>query len=170
MKASLSIFASIFVLAGLISCEKNTAVKPVDFPPDLSGVYIGQAKILVEETQYWLNDSTKLLTLRDELVDETITVTAIDVATFQYKVEKTSSFNSFYDIADEQQLDSTYRWTSSYEYDKEWVSILQLQPETNTLEASMLVQDIFVDVAYDSLGNELYHFRQRKEYSITAVR
>jgi hypothetical protein len=149
-------------------CEDPTVP---DAAEDLSGIYIGEAEILIEETRWNVNGETTELVLVDTLIVDNIEVSAISLQDSMFQIERASDFfSSFYDFEGAISLSQDYTWQIAYAYDKAWETNIQFYPTQDSLTAYMIVNDIFESYKEDADGNVLYFYVKSRAYSINAIR
>lgn len=186
MKKILNAITILLLVTGFFCCEKDVVtpkdpvkIETVDSttaPVGLSGVYIGQAKIWVEETQRWPDQSQVTLIRRDEIVPETLHVTAIDISKNIYSITRTSDFTADYDFATVSppypiELDQDSQWHYSYRYDKVWSTTLQFYGSADSLAAEILQRELCPTIVPDSTGiYTAYEYMLNTKYSVEATR
>lgn len=160
----------VLILVGVccfLCCEKPSNPSP----PDLSGIYQGEAEVSILETRSDLNGDITELVILDTLIMDHITVSAVSLEDYIFHIERSSDFfSSFYDFEGEKSISQDYQWNVGYEYDKKWETYIHFNPAQDSLSAYMLVSDIFESFQEDSQGNLLYYYVRKKEYKIKAVR
>lgn len=163
----------LFVALSLIistACENGSINQKVETVTSRAGTYVGEAKVFNKKTVVSGTNREETI-LFDGTISDIFTIEEIDVEEKKYSISRTEYTSGFYDIGDpnfEYEFDDDFIWRSGYKYDVKWVSTLDLS-DPDQLEGYMLVEDVFGQTEYDSVGNrsKSYYFY---EYEITALK
>ena len=148
--------AMILLILLFPGCKDQQQDIEEDLSQDLSGIYMGEARL--QYIEKWVYpDSIHSIPVLDTILQETFTLSSINSVNREYKVSRSqySYFDFYYDIGNPEQIyffNEDFEWGGSYRHDKNWEYSLKMDPLKESIKGYMLEEDLYIHWEEDSTG------------------